>query len=150
MDNDCRLGSLFENQCQHCGAYYWEEEKLQSTKNYSICCNKGTIRFKFIDPPNEMMQELFTGNSQEAKIFQKNTRKYNTALAFASCLFNEPQLPSRGPPVVIVNGNILHKIGSLHPDPNRTAAYMQCYFYSEGEVENSYFQLSTTEVTSII
>ena len=92
------------------------------------------------------MQALFTGNFSDAKLFQKNIRKYNTALAFASCLFQEPQLPSRGPPVIIIRGNILHKIGSLYPDPNKVAAYMQCYFYSEGESENEYFQFTSTEV----
>ena len=141
-----RLGNLFGSQCQHCGAYFWEEEQLQRTKVYVTCCSKGVIRFPFIDPPNDLMHALFTGHSPDAKLFQKNIRKYNTALAFASCLFQEPQLPSRGPPVIIVRGNILHKIGSLFPDPNKVAAYMQCYFYSEGESENGYFRFTSIEV----
>ena len=142
-----RLGNLFDEHCLYCGAYYWTEEKLRSSNMYTTCCSKGAIQFPFIDPPNELMQALFTGKSSEAKLFQKNIRKYNTSLSFASCLFQEPQLPSRGPPVIIVCGNILHKIGSVYPDPTRIAAYMQCYFYSEGGTENEYFQFTRIEVS---
>jgi hypothetical protein len=93
------------------------------------------------------MQNLFTGSSDAAKLFRKKTRKFNTALAFASCLFNEPTLPSRGPPAVIVQGNIMHRIGSLEPQPNRVAAFMQTYFYSAADDSaNPYFQLTLAEV----
>jgi hypothetical protein len=93
------------------------------------------------------MQELFTGSSDPAKLFRKNTRKFNTAAAFASCLFTEPTLPSRGPPVVIVQGNIMHSIGSIEPRPERVAAFMQTYFYSAAdESANPYFRLSLAEV----
>jgi hypothetical protein len=93
------------------------------------------------------MQELFAGNSSESKLFRKNIRKYNTALAFAACLFTEPQLPSRGPPVIIVKGNIMHTIGDLHKNPKQVAAYMQCYFHSEADGSaNPYFRLTAAEV----
>ena len=143
----CRLTDLFANQCQHCGAYYWKEEQLRSSRVYTTCCNKGSIQFQFLEQPNPLMQELFTANSSDAKLFRKNIRKYNTALAFAACLFTEPELPSRGPPVIIVRGNIMHKIGSLHRNPNQVAAYMQCYFHSEADGSaNPYFRLTPAEV----
>jgi hypothetical protein len=143
------LQSLFNENCLRCKAFYWKEERVQvqNSKKYTTCCNNGKISFTFLEPPNALMQNLFTGSSDAAKLFRKKTRKFNTALAFASCLFNEPTLPSRGPPAVIVQGNIMHRIGSLEPQPNRVAAFMQTYFYSAADDSaNPYFQLTLAEV----
>jgi hypothetical protein len=58
-------------------------------------------------------------------------------------------LPSRGPPAVIVQGNIMHKIGSLQPRQDRVAAFMQTYFYSAADNSaNPFFQLTMAEVRS--
>lgn len=102
-----------------------------------------------IQEPNILMQTLFTGSGKESKLFRKNIRKYNTCLAFGSTIFKEREF-SDGPPTVIVGGNIQHKIGSLIPEPSKTSAFMQCYFYQDGENQNSYFHLSKEEVIYII
>ena len=108
----------------------------------------GKIRFDFLNTPNQLMQELFTGNSQNAKSFQSNPRKFNTSLSFASAMFKTRELTSHGPPIVSIEGNIQHKIGSLFKDPNKVASFMQCYFYEEGEINkpNAFFDFSNQEV----
>ncbi len=98
-----------------------------------------------IQEPNILMQTLFTGSGKDSKLFRKNIRKYNTCLAFGSTIFKEREF-SDGPPTVIVGGNIQHKIGSLIPEPSKTSAFMQCYFYQDGENQNSYFNLTKEEV----
>ena len=115
----------------------------------------GRIRFDFLNPPNQLMQELFSSNTQQGKTFQANTRKFNTSLSFASTIFKTRNLPSHGPPIVSVEGNIQHKIGSLYNNPEQTAQFMQCYFYEEGEnnIKNSntkqgFFNFTNTEVIS--
>ena len=90
--NNYRLKSLLsENQCPHahCKAHYFEEELTGKGKNrkYKTCCEGGKIGFPFIqlsECPDDKIFGLFTGNSREARLFQKNITKYNTSLAFAS------------------------------------------------------------------
>ena len=97
----------------------------KSTKKYMLCCDNGRLKFPFIKPPEELIHHLYTGNSSKAKLFQKNIRKYNTALAFASVSSKIVEFTSAGPPTVVVEGNIQHKIGSLNKPADKVAAYMQ-------------------------
>ena len=134
-----------ERKCMYCGAHYFAEEMTKGTKKYMLCCEDGRLKFPFIKPPQEQIHHLFTGNSSKAKLFQRNIRKYNTALAFASVSSKIVEFKSHGPPVVVVQGNIQHKIGSLHKRADKVAAYMQCYFYEEGGKDNAYFECSKDE-----
>ena len=96
-----------------------------------------------------MIFGLFTGTSKEARLFQQNIRKYNTALAFASFISKLAEFSTRGPPVVIVEGNIQHKIGPLQKSSDRVAAYMQCYFYETPGRDNAYFKCTPEEVNKL-
>jgi hypothetical protein len=131
--------------CPFCGAMFFAAETTGKGV-YTTCCKSGAIWFNFIQCPDPYIVELFTGSSPDAKLFQKTLRKFNTALAFASCLFKEEIFDSIGPPVVVVRGNILHKLGSAYKDPNKKAAFMQCYFYDGNEKENNCFTFSPAEV----
>ena len=145
-----------EHRCQHCNAYYWVEEAT-SKKQYTNCCSNGSIKFSYLQPPNPLMQELFSGSTPRAKLFQSNIRKFNTCLAFASTLFKAREFSTgRGPPIVTIEGNIQHKIGSLFNDPNKVAAFMQCYFFDRSDQTtnadprtrgNPYFRLQPHEVS---
>jgi len=144
---------LSENQCPHthCKAHYFEEETTGTGKNrkYRNCCNDGKIGFPFIQlssNSDDMVFGLFTGTSKEARLFQQNIRKYNTALAFASVISKLAEFSTRGPPVVIVEGNIQHKIGPLQKSSDKIAAYMQCYFYETPGRDNAYFKCTPEEV----
>ena len=59
----------------------------------------------------------------------------NTSMAFGCSSFNQPDFDTTGPPVVCIEGNIQHKIGSLYNNPSKIAEFMQCYFYQDGEVD---------------
>ena len=140
------MPSLFENRCKYCEAFYWPGEANQK-RVYNGCCEGGSIQLPTIQPPNALMQELLSSTTKRAKVFQKKIRSFNTALAFASCTFKKEDFQTKGPPVVVVRGNIMHSIGSLFKDPERVAAYMQCYFYEEGENEdNQFFKWTKAEV----
>lgn len=141
------IDGLGDNRCRFCGAFYWKEE-LNSRKLYTKCCGQnGRIRLPFLHKPNDLMQELLTMQTNDAILFQGQIRKFNTCVAFASTLFKQREQISNGPPVIIVEGNIQHKIGSIFSDPSRVASFMQTYFHQDGEsAQNEYFRLSTEEV----
>ena len=151
--NHFRFDSLFEGRkCSFCGAFYFQEETTKATGNkrhFRKCCDNGKIIFPFIQPPDEHIHNLYTGNSSESKLFQKSIRKFNTALAFASVVSKLAEFTTKGPPVVIVQGNIQHRIGSFQKPPDKVAAYMQCYFYEEGGKDNAYFQCTDQELSLI-
>ena len=131
--------------CSYCGAHYFAEEMTKKSKKYMVCCDNGMLKLSFNKPPEELIHHLFTGNSSKAKLFQKNIRKYNTALAFASVSSKIVEFKTAGPPTVVVQGNIQHKLGSLNKPADKVAAYMQCYFYEEGGKDNAYFKCSDNE-----
>jgi len=138
-----------ESKCSLCGAFFFHEEATRASGKRRIfrrCCDNGKMAFPFIQPPDEHLHNLYTGNSSEAKLFQKSIRKFNTALAFASVVSKLAEFTTKGPPVVIVQGNIQHRIGSLQKPPDKVAAYMQCYFYEEGGKDNAYFKCTNQEV----
>ena len=146
---------LSENKCPHahCKANYFEEELSGKGKNrkYKTCCEGGKIEFPFIqlsEYPDDKIFCLFTGNSREARLFQKNIRKYNTSLAFASVTSKLAEFKTHGPPVVVVEGNIQHRISSLQKPADKVAAFMQCYFYEEGGQDNAHFKFNNEEVDS--
>ena len=76
----------------------------KKTKKYMVCCDNGILKFPFIKPPEELIHHLYTGNSSKPKLFQKNIRKYNTALSFASVSSKIVEFKSAGPPTVVVQG----------------------------------------------
>jgi hypothetical protein len=55
------------------------------------------------------------------------------------------EFKTAGPPTVVVQGNIQHKLGSLNKPADKVAAYMQCYFYEEGGKDNAYFECTANE-----
>ena len=81
-------------------------------------------------------------------MFQKNIRKYNTLLAFASVTSKLAEFKTRGPPIVVVEENIQHRISSLQKPADKVAAFMQCYFYEEGGQDNAHFKFNNEEVGS--
>ena len=61
--------------CISCNAKKWKNEPP------TLCCNSGKVDLPiFPDPPN-MLKDLLTNNTEEGKLFRKNTRPLNNALA---------------------------------------------------------------------
>lgn len=59
------------NLCSFCGAYYWGKEKNSNGK-YNACCQQGNFVIPKLNSPHPYLNDLFQGNSAEAKQFKKN------------------------------------------------------------------------------
>ncbi|KAH0652401.1 hypothetical protein KY289_030079 [Solanum tuberosum] len=116
---------LKKNQdCTYCHALSVEYEPP------TFCCASGCINLA----PNEVADdfyELFVANSDEAKLFRKNIRAYNSIFAFTSFgvkLDKELASSRKGVYNFKAQGQIDHDLPSLIPNNNRPR-YFQLYFY---------------------
>ncbi|XP_057299455.1 uncharacterized protein LOC130630074 [Hydractinia symbiolongicarpus] len=81
--------------------------------------------------------ELLTNtDTVQAKNFQSNIRKYNSAVAFASFGANLRPPPGRGPPCFRICGQIWHRVGGLYPPEGQTPVFNQLYIYKAGRALN--------------
>jgi hypothetical protein len=138
-----QMQNLYSNKCNHCRAHYAIEETVEVSgrKVYNKCCKSGDIElniFKRKDLEQQQQElrnfllQLVDYKHPMSKEFVDNIRKVNTTLAFASTVVNSHQFNtnSTGPPVIMVHGNIAHKIGSvLGISDEKRSQYMQAYFY---------------------
>ncbi|GBM23212.1 hypothetical protein AVEN_159890-1 [Araneus ventricosus] len=69
--------------CNFCQALYWRNE-LNSSNKYTKCCHDGKARLPNLADTPDLLKELLTNNSLEARNYQQHIREYNAALAFAS------------------------------------------------------------------
>lgn len=127
------MTSLYDEQCDHCGAFYSENERNDfGDKKYTICCEKGAILFDFLQPPpNKLMANLLDFCHPQSKLFHDEIRRINAALSFSCTMVKTHALPAKyakGPPAYIIEGNFAHKISTVIPDAHRIAQYMQAYF----------------------
>ena len=114
--------------CPHCGALKFPNENLFK------CCHNGKVSLPALKPYPDELKNLLLGNSAEAKNFQKNIRKYNSAFAFASFGAKIAPPGGRGPPCFRICGQIYHRSGNLHPAEGKSASYGQLYIF---EAENA-------------
>jgi hypothetical protein len=124
-------GSIFDHFCPHCFAYHFSGELLTS-KKYGRCCSYGSKIINHLQAPVPLMKELFMGQTHIAQTFQKRARTYGSTLCFTSSVFNTYQFPehSRGPPTLRIQGQMVHKIGSIYPREEDQPAFMQAFFYN--------------------
>ena len=91
------------------------------------------------DIPEELY-DLFTAQSELAKIFRNNIRAYNTNFSFTSMGVNLDErysnLASSGVYTFRASGGIYHRIDQLVPR-NGQPKYLRLYFY-DSEVELSH------------
>ena len=121
---DHRFPNIWENQCQHCGAFKFSNQTAKS------CCSGG----KVILPPLKDIPEEFKGLFTN-KHFLKNIRKYNNRLAMASLGFDKEVTQQNYSPVVKIQGKIYHRIGALQPDDGEQRAFCQIYIHDGDEDE---------------
>jgi len=81
--------SRMNQECEHCGALYWVDEK--TTRNeFKLCCGAGKIVVPPQREPLALMRQLLDPNTTSTaqvrrnKNFMANIRQYNSTLAFAS------------------------------------------------------------------
>ncbi|XP_049388457.1 uncharacterized protein LOC125852811 [Solanum stenotomum] len=110
--------------CTYCHALRFEYEPP------TFCCASGCINLA----PNEVADdfyELFVADADDAKLFRKNIRAYNSIFAFTSFgvkLDKELASSRKGVYSFKAQGQIYHDLPSLIPNNNRPR-YFQLYFY---------------------
>ena len=132
--------------CPHCGAKFWEREKLStSTKDYfkfSLCCEQGKVVLPTISTPPECLMNLLTATDKRGRAFRDHIRAYNSALAFTSFGVNlDKELANARSEVYTfrIHGVVHHYIGQLTRREGEAPSFAQIYIHdgtAERELEN--------------
>ena len=110
-------------ECAFCHALHFPAE----TANF--CCYKGKVQLEPIRPPPDQLKNLYVGQTAAAKHFRKYLRQYNCLFQYTSFGGKERFTSQQGwNPSVVIHGQIHHFIGSLIPEPEEQAKYLQIYF----------------------
>ncbi|GJS92889.1 DNA helicase [Tanacetum coccineum] len=125
--------------CRHCGAMFWECEKLASASHtsqfaYNKCCYGGRVVLR---PPPEYPQ--YIKQLYENAHFMDNIRAYNQMFSMTSLGANVDKSINngRGPYVFRISGQLYHWIGSLCPEEGQSPRFLQLYIYdTTNEVKN--------------
>ena len=63
-----------DQSCDYCSARYWIEE-VNSNGKFTRCCQLNTIRLPPMQPPTELMNQLFIGHSADSNLFLNKVSK---------------------------------------------------------------------------
>ncbi|XP_050535181.1 uncharacterized protein LOC126902195 isoform X3 [Daktulosphaira vitifoliae] len=137
--------------CAHCNARHFGVERLSISNDarsyFSLCCSNGLVALaddQVLLPVPDLLKDLMLGDSAQSRSFRAEIRPYNSALAFASFIVNNPPAdrapeaqPGRRLPggVFTAHGQMYHRM-SRAAIPNRRGAtprYCQLYFISSTE-----------------
>jgi hypothetical protein len=144
----CSLYSLghMNQVCVHCGATFWQSEALSQSRRsdplrFPTCCAHGKVILAPLsaDPPVELWQ-LMSGTTSQSKDFLDNIRAYNSALSFVSVGVKQREQISTGPPTFVIQGQVVHRIGSLLPAEGVEPKFCQIYVF-DPSVQISYVLL---------
>lgn len=102
--------------CTQCGARHFSCERV-NRNHFSTCCNNGQMAVageRVLGQPPELLIRLLIDDSQVAKHFRKEIRRYNNTLAFAafSTDLNPRRSPVPGPRVFTVHGQVYRRISN--------------------------------------
>ncbi|CAN6895753.1 unnamed protein product [Brassica oleracea] len=130
--------------CSHCGAMMWYGERLNKRRNaknptFSLCCMQGQVQLPLLKEPPSVLKRLMEGDDSESKHFQKNMRPYNMIFSFSSLggKVERSAQKRKGPPVLVLQGENYHLMGSLTPNNDSQAKFGQLYIAdTENEVDN--------------
>ncbi|GBM15753.1 hypothetical protein AVEN_262919-1 [Araneus ventricosus] len=64
--------------CNFCQALYWRNE-LNSSNKYTKCCRDGKVRLPNLAEAPDLLKELLTNNSLEARNYQQHIRSKSTS-----------------------------------------------------------------------
>lgn len=111
--------------CNSCQSYVWIQEGTSTSDlSFSICCEKGQVRLPEIKPMPEVLRLLGNNN------FLNKIRKYNAALSFTSMGVQVDENLANGQQGVYtfrIQGQVVHRIGSLLPPHGEEAKFAQIY-----------------------
>lgn len=127
--------------CHSCGAFMWKNEVhtgfINVNSKFSTCCVQGKIQLPYINEPPDLIKQLLSEDSNEAKHFRHHIRAFNSSLAFASLGVKEDILPSKGPYTFRICGSVYHRIGHLFPEIGEKPKFSQIYIYdTDHELSN--------------
>jgi uncharacterized protein YdhG (YjbR/CyaY superfamily) len=125
--------------CPKSHALHWDNEKASGSTVHNIvwkvCCKKGAVQLEALEPLPPLFHHLFTSLTSDAKDFRKQSRGYNSALAFTSikykkdnCLQNQQGLTH-----FQIHGELFHLQGPLEAVHRMSAQFAQLYFYDPAE-----------------
>ena len=121
-------------------------ERLAQSSNtrprFGMCCFQGKIKLAPLHNPPPELNNLFGGQTPQAKQFRENIRRYNNALAMTSlgCKVDESVNRGNGPYVFKVQGRLSHLAGSLLPQEGESPVYAQLYIYDPAEALDHHMQ----------
>lgn len=124
--------------CTHCGARHFSCERTLRNHHFTTCCNNGQMAVtgeRVLGQPPELLIRLLVDDSQVAKHFRKEIRRYNNTLAFAafSTDLNPGRLPGRGPRVFTVHGQVYRRISNdVVRNELMQPRYCELYFIESG------------------
>ena len=106
--------------CEHCGAYKFKAESA------GMCCLQGKVRLPFFPTPPPVLQELWHGNSTDAKLFREHCRTINNAVCLSSISVQQRTFQGFNPSVIF-QGRVTHRMGPLLPEPGQDPKFAQLY-----------------------
>ena len=121
----CNVGRL-TIQCDKCNASKFKKE----TKAFS--CGNGKYKLDLLPPLPPDFNALYCGNSLHSEHFLSILRKYKCAFQITSFGCKEIKLSGWNPNFRI-QGQACYLFGSLVPNGDQTAAFLQIYFLDESD-----------------
>lgn len=125
--------------CPSCNALVWNAEAVgnetqKAPRKFSICCQQGRVKLPPVREPPSPLKELL-----ETPSFRLQIRIANGMLAFTSMGANIDRTVTGTPGTFTfrINGQIIHRIGSLLPEDGNEPQFLQLYIVdTANEVQN--------------
>jgi hypothetical protein len=132
-----------------------KERSAKSTNNnpqFSLCCENGKVLLPNLPTTPQELEVLLTNKASSAVKFQDQIRMYNSVLAFISpgAKVDESVTGAPGPYSFRIQGELYHKIGSLHPAEGQWPHFAQLYFHdTKHEHQNRHAIMPSLDPTTL-
>lgn len=130
--------------CVFCGARDFKGESTRG-EGFMSCCRKGKVVLDDLSPYPYRLKRLVLDGSKKSKEYVGDIRFFNSALATASFDAQLVKIPSRGPQVIRIIGQIYHNTYALNAKENEQPRFGQLYVI-DNEITNQH-RLSKKKVT---
>lgn len=123
----------------------WYEERIckhRDTTNlkFQLCYGNGKVQLPILKSVLLVLQHLlYDTKVDDSMNYHKNIRLYNMMFSFTSpgANFDNSVLSGKGLPIIRIQGQTCHRIGSLIPSKGKPPKYTQLYIYDpENEISN--------------
>ena len=118
-DTDDSIGEM-DLECGKCGAMKFKNE------NFAVCCGDGKVKPPPFPKPPQEINDLWFGNTPDAKLFRANSRSLNNAVCLSSLVVQEKKIKGFSP-TVIFQGRVIHQMGPLQAAPGVQPRFAQVY-----------------------